>query len=284
MTQLKSKTLTVQCNNEYDTLNHVIVVSPDYMEITTVINETQMHYTDDNIDVEKAKRQHEYFVEVLRDNGVSVTFLDAQPELNEQVFTRDIGFTVEDKFFLTNMGQEIRKPENDLLKTYLEDNHIEFIPFLDATVEGGDVIIDNSHVWVGRSARTESEAADFLKTHLPHHEVTEIKLREDILHLDCVFNILEDNLALIFADGMDEASVDILRKEYEILEVTEEEQFQMGPNVLSIGSKKVLSLPENSRINKKLQEMGYEVFEIPFSEIIKSGGAYRCCSLPVNRG
>lgn len=275
---------TVHCNNEYDSLNYVIAAPPDYMKITSIINETQSHYAKTNIDIETAIREHKNFINVLKNNGAELTYLSTSPDLNEQVFTRDIGFAIQDKFFLSNMNHPIRKRETELLNDCLNENRLAFIPFEDSNIEGGDVIVDNDLVWVGISERTEESSLELLKSHLPHHEVTPIHLSLDILHLDCVFNILEGRNALIYPDGMDQTSFDILRRHYHLIEITEEEKFQMGPNVLSIGDKKVISMPENRRINEKLRTLGYEVIEVSFSEIIKSGGSFRCCSLPLNRG
>src|SRR5699024_863785 len=97
-------------------------------------------------------------------------------------------------------------------------------------------------------------------------------------------NLLNSETALIYKDGIrDKQVLQKLENRYELIEVTKEEQFQMGTNVLSIGGHKVISLPENSRINTTLKEKGFHVIEVPFSEIIKSGGSFRCCSLPLLR-
>lgn len=68
-----------------------------------------------------------------------------------------------------------------------------------------------------------------------------------------------------------------------LVKVTEEEQFQLGTNVLSIGNKRVLSLPVNGKVNKQLRNRGFQVIEVDITEIIKSGGSFRCCTLPITR-
>jgi N-dimethylarginine dimethylaminohydrolase len=54
--------------------------------------------------------------------------------------------------------------------------------------------------------------------------------------------------------------------------------------VLCIGNKKILSLPINKQVNQNLRNRGFEVIEVDISEIIKSGGSFRCCTLPILRG
>ncbi|WP_077604403.1 dimethylarginine dimethylaminohydrolase family protein [Oceanobacillus sojae] len=274
---------TIHCQNEYDPLQQVIVAPPDYMKITTVINETQSHYAKENINISKATKQHHFFVETLEYHGAEVISLSTKPDLNEQVFTRDIGFTLHDRLFAANMDRDIRKEETRILKNWLHEEQLDYTSFINTSIEGGDVIIDNDQIWVGLSQRTKQAAVDYLREQFPHLQITAIPLRSDILHLDCVFNILEGKHALIYPDGLSKSAYQILSEQYTLVEVTKEEQFSMAPNILSIGDKKVISLPENKRVNNTLKELGYHTIEVPFSEIIKSGGSFRCCTLPLYR-
>ena len=68
-----------------------------------------------------------------------------------------------------------------------------------------------------------------------------------------------------------------------MIEVTDEEAFTLGTNVLSIGDKKIISLPVNKKVNEELEKRGFEVIEVDLTEIIKSGGSFRCCTLPIER-
>jgi len=274
----------VHSSNEYSTLKKVIVVSPTFMEIREVINEVQASYAAENIDKTVAVNQHEGFVRTLKDEGVNVIQLRPDENLNEQVFTRDIGFTVDRHLFVSNMEKDLRKPETERLKQWLRDQEIPYQQLTAAPIEGGDVIVDEQTLWIGISDRTNKDAAKELQEKLPDFEVNQIPIREDVLHLDCTFNLLNSETALIYKDGIrDKQVLQKLENRYELIEVTKEEQFQMGTNVLSIGNRKVISLPENSRINTTLKEKGFHVIEVPFSEIIKSGGSFRCCSLPLLR-
>lgn len=181
------------------------------------------------------------------------------------------------------MKEAIRKNEQDVLLEWLQQNKVAYYPFKTGSIEGGDVIIDHSKVWAGISDRTSKEAVAVLQSQLPNHEVIPIKLRKDILHLDCIFNIIDDQTALIYPPAMDSDAYLLLKEMYTLIEVTEEEQFHLGPNVLSLGNRQIISLPENKRMNQKLTEMGFQIIETPFSEIIKSGGSFRCCTLPLIR-
>lgn len=273
---------TTQCNTEYDTLLRVILCQPKFMAIDEVINDVQKQYEDENINVELAMKQHKEFEKLLKKHGVEVIKLPSSEQFPEQVFTRDIGFTVGDDIFVAEMASDIRKGEEEALEEWLDDEDIAFQTTTNR-VEGGDVIVDRGTLFVGISSRTSIEAAEKLKDDLPDYTIIPIPFDEKYLHLDCVFNILSPEVGLIFPRAFDPGIVDMLAATYKLIEVSEEEQFTMGTNVLSIGNKKVFSLPQNKQVNARIRAHGFEVIEVDFSEIIKSGGSFRCCSMPINR-
>ncbi len=277
------ETAITQCDTEYDTLRRVILCPPRFMAIEEVINDVQKKYEDENINVELAMKQHEEFERTLKEHGVEVIKLPASEQFPEQVFTRDIGFTVGDELFVSEMASEIRQGEEEVLEDWLEEEDIPFQTTTDR-VEGGDVIVDRQTVYVGISSRTSEAAVRQLKHDLPDHEIVQVPFDEKYLHLDCVFNILSPEVGLIFPKALDQQTIDMLAdRKYKLIEVSEEEQFTMGTNVLSIGDKKVFSLPQNKNVNAAMRAHGFEVIEVDFSEIIKSGGSFRCCSMPVVR-
>ena len=271
------------CRSEYGTLQRVIVCEPKYMEIQEVINETQEHYIDENINKNIAKNQHEAFITKLEEQDVEVIRLSASEQFPEQVFTRDIGFTIGDDIFISEMGRDIREGEEEALEKWLQSTNTLYNKLRTNKIEGGDVIIDRDSVFVGISSRTSMDAVRELSKKLPDHETIPIPFNEKYLHLDCVFNILSPTVALIFPEALDDKTVKMLSDRYTLIEVSKEEQFTLGTNVLSIGDKKVFSLPQNTEVNKQMRAFGFNVIEVDFSEIIKSGGSFRCCSMPVER-
>ncbi|PWA13244.1 hypothetical protein DCC39_02015 [Pueribacillus theae] len=272
------------CMDEYSTLKKVILCPAHHMEIREVINHTQEHFAKEDIDKSLAAEQHKHFTDALESYGIEVVLLPADKKFPEQVFTRDIGFTLGNTVFLGNMRREIRQGEEKILEEQLAKHHIPFQSLQKGSIEGGDVIIDRNKLWIGVSTRTSKEAIDELQKQLPHLEVTAVPFLDDYLHLDCVFNIVSPDEAVIFPKALDKKMVDALAAHYDLIEVTEEEQFTLGTNLLSIGNRTLFSLPMNKNINKKLKERGFNVIEVDISEIIKSGGSFRCVTLPLVRG
>ncbi|ARI78469.1 dimethylarginine dimethylaminohydrolase family protein [Halobacillus mangrovi] len=274
---------SIHCETEYSVLKRVIVVKPAFMKINEVINETQKHYEGTNIDIPLAIHQHKTFVNTLKEHHVDVCELPTEPDLPEQVFTRDIAFTIYDQLFIASMGEEVRQNETEILKSWLQKYGLPFHEGFSDSIEGGDVVIDGTTIWVGKSGRTSYSAIEELQSRLPSHKIEPLSLTEDILHLDCVFNIINDDTALLYPPAFTSEDLRKIKSQFHIINVTEDEKFHMGPNVLSIGNKKIISLSQNKRLNGEIESQGFQVIPVDFSEIIKSGGAFRCCTLPLQR-
>lgn len=271
------------CASEYGVLERVILCEPKHMTIRDVINETQKHFKNEGIHIKKAMEQHKQFVETLQEHGVDVILLPTQDKYHEQVFTRDIGFTLGQTIFVAEMASDVRKGEEDVLKEWLEQEEISYYNLIGDHIEGGDVIIDRNTIYIGLSNRTNQQSIDHMQSLISDFEVIGVPFKEKYLHLDCVFNILSPDLALFFPEAFTEKEKSILDSRYELIEVSNEEQFTLGTNVLSIGNKKIISLPVNKGVNAQLRSRGFEVIEVDITEIIKSGGSFRCCTLPLLR-
>lgn len=282
-TVIKGEYKHVNCDSEYGALKKVIVCEPRYMKIDEIINETQRHFAKDNINMKRAMKQHQLFVETMKSNGVDVYKLPAIEKFPEQVFTRDIGFTIGETVFVSRMGSNIRDGEEKVLRNWLLEHQISLSLIEGDRIEGGDVIVHGDTVYIGVSGRTSEETIQELQSQLPHMNVISIPFDPIFLHLDCVFNILSEKDALIYRHAFEEKDYQRLAEKFDVIEVDKDEQFTMGTNVLSIGHKKVLSLPVNENVNAKLRKRGYEVLEVDISEIIKSGGSFRCCTMPLYR-
>lgn len=273
----------IYCSNEYGKLERVIVCPPEHMEIKKIINNTQRVYASTNIDRLLARKQHNQFISVLKENGTEVIETPVYPVLNEQVFTRDVGFAIGGTFYLSHMANPVRKDEPPVLEKTLQNHGFPYKKPFRHPIEGGDVIVDEDIVWIGISERTTMVAAENLAKLLPFHRIEQLKIDKEILHLDCAFNVIGEDWALIYREAFTDEGVEKLKKRYNLIEVSEEEQFTMGTNTLSIGNSQIISLPENTEVNKRMAEYGFEIIEVDFSEIIKSGGSFRCCSLPLVR-
>ncbi|MFC4077064.1 dimethylarginine dimethylaminohydrolase family protein [Salinithrix halophila] len=271
------------CWSEYDPLKRVVLCPPRHLRIDQVINEVQARFQEEGINTNLAEAQHRNLVETLRRYGIDVILLEPDPAFADQVFTRDIGFTLGSRLFVSNMEEDIRKGEERIFTDWLIRSHIPFHLIRSGSIEGGDVMIDRETIWVGDSGRTSRQAVEELSKELPGMEIIPLAFPAKFLHLDCVFNVLSPREALIYPQAFQPEDLKQLSARYELIEVERKEQFTLGTNILSLGNRTLLSLPINSRVNETMRRQGFHVVEVDLSEIIKSGGAFRCSTLPLVR-
>jgi N-dimethylarginine dimethylaminohydrolase len=286
--------MEVFVDSETAPLRSVIVGYPDnFLQVDAeIINETQRQYYHgpDAPTPQAVTEQLNGFIDVLRSRGVNVLQPHALPYVPDQMMTRDIGVVIGRTFIVTTMAAKSRRLEwrgySHLFERFPEDVKVLFGPE-DLVIEGGDVIVDRGKVFVGIGQRTTLAGAAWLMQLVPDYEIVPITLSglhegEDVLHLDCSFLPVGDGHALIYPGGMREIPA-TLRETYDLIEVTREEQQLLGTNVLSLSPDAVVSQPTMVRINDEMRARGIEVVEVPYSEPPKTGGSFRCCTLPLHR-
>ncbi len=244
------------------------------------------------------------FEQVLKKHGVQVY----RPELLEnvnQIFTRDIGFVIDDTFIKSNILPD-REAEFQAIEGILSQFDQQKIvqPPEEVHIEGGDVMPWGKYIFVGTyrrpdypdyiTARTNAAAVDFLQKTFPHKQVVPFDLkksntdpRENALHLDCVFQPVGYDKAIIHKEGFLEPAqyrflVDLFGEE-NLFHINKDEMYDMYANVFSISPNIVVSEKHNKRLNNWLKEQGFTVEEVPYKEIAKQEGLLRCSTLPLQR-
>ncbi len=245
------------------------------------------------------------FEKVLKKHDVEV-YRPALIKDYNQVFARDVAFVIDDEMIISNIIDE-RYDEQDAYRKIFARvgwKHIINLPET-AHIEGGDVIVWNDFVFVGTSynpdyrsiktARTNEYAIEILKEYFPKKRFIDLDLKKDdknpyngILHLDCTFNPVGKDKCIIYKDGfVDESDYQLILDifgEENCFHVTDEEMFEMNPNIFSISPEIVVSDKAFTRMNNHLRdEWGMTVEEIPYREISKMGGLLRCSTLPLVR-
>ncbi|MBA4601570.1 dimethylarginine dimethylaminohydrolase family protein [Thermoactinomyces mirandus] len=272
------------CDHEYTPLKEVIMCPPAFFDIKEVINRVQLAHLDEPIDRDKAKSQFYHVVDKLKEYEVQVMLLTPNRQFTDQIFTRDIGFVLGNSLQIAHMKEPIRQGEEKWLEKWLDEKKIPYLKRLDSPIEGGDVLIHGHQLWIGEGDRTTSEAVSSLQNRFPSFEIHSISYPAKYLHLDCILSILSETEAIVYPPAFSSQSYEQIKQNWpDLITVTEEEQFGLAVNILSIGNKTVFSQPRFPRLNDELRRRGYVVEKIDISEIVKSGGAFRCITLPLLR-
>lgn len=251
------------------------------------INSTQaLYYKSDPPRLEKLLAEQYCFMSALKSRGVEIVLATPRADCTNQLNTRDVAFVIGNKFIVSPMKEKERQNEHLALDAFissLESNDIVLRPEY-GIIEGGDIVLGQSKIYVGISQRTNSMGLKWLMENFSdNYEIVPVYLQDNFLHLDVVFNILSSDTSLIFADGIKPNSLEIIRSSFKTIETYADEQINLPTNVFSIDENTVIADPRNKKTNKRIQAAGKEVVEIDFSEISKIGGSFRCSTCPINR-
>ena len=246
----------------------------------------------------------EAFYQVFQKYGVKV-FRPEMIENYNQIFTRDIGFVIDDLFIKANILPD-RERELDAIQ-YITD---QFDPSKvvrppeEVHIEGGDVMLWNNYIFIGTykgsdykdyiTARTNMAGVAYIADLFPNKIVkafdlvkSKIEARDNALHLDCCFQPVGKNKGIIYKSGFREEAdylflVSLFGKD-NLFHITRDEMYDMNSNVFSIDENVVVSERNFTRLNSWLRSNGFIVEEIPYAEIAKQEGLLRCSTLPLIR-
>jgi N-dimethylarginine dimethylaminohydrolase len=232
-------------------------------------------------------------------------FRPKQIEDCNQIFTRDIGFVIDNIFVKANILPD-REEELEAIQYVLDQVALDHVirPPEEVHVEGGDVMLYNDYIFVGTYrgadyadyiiARTNEKGVEWLRESFPTKKVVSFNLRKDnldpynnALHLDCCFQPVGTDKCILYKGGF------LQEEEYQFLvdlfgkkncfEITQEEMYHMNSNVFSIAPDVVISERNFTRLNAWLRSHDITVEEVPYAEIAKQEGLLRCSTLPLIR-
>ena len=244
------------------------------------------------------------FETVLKKYGVTVFRPQLISDYN-QIFTRDIGFVIDDVFIKSNILPD-RERELDAIQYVIDQIQPAHVvrPPEEVHIEGGDVMLWENYIFVGTykgsdykdyiTARTNMQGVEYLRKLFPNKIVKEfdlvkskIEARDNALHLDCCFQPVGKDKAIIYKRGFREEAdylflLQLFGKD-NLFHIKRKEMYHMYSNVFSIAPDVVVSERKFTRLNNWLRKNGFTVEEIPYAEIAKQEGLLRCSTLPLIR-
>ena len=242
--------------------------------------------------------------EVLIKHNVNVYRPEVINDYN-QIFSRDIGFVIDDFFVVANILPD-RSNEIFAIQKVLDlipKNKIIELPD-ECHIEGGDVILNNDYIFIGtydgidysnfKTARTNYKAIKFLKEKFPAKKIisfdlikSDLEPTKNALHLDCCLQPVGNGKLVACPNAF------LKRDQYEwllnhfgkenILEISLNEMSEMKCNFFSIDTNIVVSEKSFTKLNSWLRGFDIIVEEINYREISKQGGLLRCSTLPLIR-
>jgi dimethylargininase len=235
-----------------------------------LINALSGHHKKHRIDFQTASEQHLKYTEALQQAGARVVTLEPLAGFPDGTFIEDTAVILGRNAVICPMKAETRRGETasvaEVIKNYRTIQHLK----PPVTVDGGDVLITDSTVFIGQSSRTNREAVTALA--LACEKPCQPIAVKRGLHLKSAVSYLGGNLLVI-----DPASIDASPfKNFEWIEVEENERY--AANCLRLG-KSVLMPSGYPKVADRIRRHGFEVIELEMSEFEKADGSITCLSL-----
>ncbi|MBI3400361.1 MAG: dimethylargininase [Acidobacteria bacterium] len=228
------------------------------------------------IDFDLARAQHRAYEQALRDAGYLVDHLEGGVDQPDSVFVEDIAVVFDELAVIARPGAPSRRPEVTSVTRALD--RLRKLHFIvpPGTLDGGDVLVVGTRVFVGISTRTNHDAAIQMHQILsPHgYEIREVVVH-GCLHLKSAVTALTDDLLLVNSAWIDTTQLPGFR----FLEVDPAEP--SGANALRLDDR-ILYSSAFPRTAERIRQAGLRVHTIDASEVAKAEGAVTCCSLLVS--
>jgi dimethylargininase len=225
------------------------------------------------IDLDRARDQHAAYATLLRDLGLEVVELPADPAFPDCCFVEDVAVVLDEVALLAMPGAPSRRGEvrvvAEALVRYRRIERVE----LPATLEGGDVLRVGRTLFVGRSARTNEAGIERLRqvAEPVGYRVVPVPVT-GCLHLKSAMTALDDERIVVNGDWLDPGPLRTL----ETVPVASGEPG--AANVLRAGGKVVVhaGFPQTG---ERIARLGYDVRTLDVSEFLKAEAALTCKSL-----
>jgi len=227
-------------------------------------------------DLSLMQAHHADYIAALRSTGATVVELDAAEAFPDSVFVEDTALCLPEGAVVMRPGAPTRLGEAALMEPHLRAlyGQVLRIEGADSFIEGGDILVTETEVLVGRSARTNGAGvAELARLIAPWgHKLREVFTPPGVLHFKTDCSLLDAETILstkrLDASGCFDG--------YRVIHVADGEEACAN----TIRFNELVIMPAGfPRTRDALVQAGYKVQEIGNSECAKLDGGMSCLSL-----
>ena len=232
---------------------------------------------------------HGEMASAYEDAGVTLHRLEPDPALRYQVFSRDSSIWSSEGPIVTQMHQWWRRGEYAPVIRFYEQAGIPISHMVTAgAFEGGDVVMPKARTaLIGHcEERTQKPAAQQVCGWLEElgWEVRLQPFDPHFVHIDVIVNVVAPGLAVISEECAPDGLADWLRSlGLELIDASYREVMDLGANVMSLGSDRVISSSAATALNERLRGMGLTVYDPDLWPFTMGGGGPHCLAQPLRR-
>jgi dimethylargininase len=244
------------------------------------------------VDLDRARREHDGFVELLTRLGVAVHELGVETASPDLTYTFDPLLVTDRGAIPLRSGKPTRRGEETVLEAWTRERGIPTIGRVEApgTVDGGDTFWLRPDLFcIGRSLRTNASGAAQLAAlvggDVRTFDVPNATGPADCLHLLSLISPLADDLAVVYLPMLPAGLYALLRElDVTLVAVPEDEFATQATNVLAVQPGVLVMMAGNPHTERALRDRGCEVHVYQAAEIGMNGsGGPTCLTRPILR-
>jgi dimethylargininase len=226
------------------------------------------------IDLARALDQHARYVSMLREHGLEIIHAPEAPEQPDGLFVEDTLVVIAGMAILTRPGAATRRAETISIESLVKERGLPIERIVaPGRLDGGDVLVVNRHVLVGRSSRSNVRAIAQLAGFraCQKREVLGVTLH-GVLHLKSAVTRLPDGALIALPKCVD--TFQLRKLGYQVHQAAE----ASGADVLCLGQ--TVILPSSAPLTaEQLRSLGHQVRLIDISELEKLEAGVTCMSV-----
>lgn len=231
---------------------------------------------DPPLSVEVARRQHAAYCDALTASGYRLVEVEPDNDHPDCLFVEDAAVVIGDQGLATRPGHESRRGEVDAVAdavTEIVRVHRTQPP---ATIDGGDVLVVGSRVFVGLSRRTNRQGAAAVATLAEPQGMSTSRVPVgDVLHLKSGLSAVDDETVLWHPTSCDRDDLEGVR----VVVVPGDDP--EAANVVRLADGRILVGSHHPRVGALVASLGHEVVTTAVSEIARADGGLTCMSIRV---
>lgn len=236
------------------------------------------------VDVARAVRQWEGLRDTYRRLGHDVQVLDPAPGLPDMVFAADGGLVVDGVALGARFRYPHRQGESAPYLDWFRAAGLQRVAQPVHVNEGeGDLLVVGERVLAGTGFRTDPAAHAEVGRHFGLEVVSLQLVDPRYYHLNTALGVVDRETVAYLPQAFDAASRAVLERLYPDAIIAEPRDTEvLGLNLVGDGRHVVLPV-QAVRLAEALAERGYEPVPVDVSELARSGGGVKCCTLELHR-
>jgi N-dimethylarginine dimethylaminohydrolase len=261
---------------------HYLMCPPTYFDVRYSINPWMNPARP--VDAHRAMAQWQWLMEAFLDLGHKVDLIDPVPGLPDMVFAANAGTVVNGRVLLARYRYPQRAAEAPAYCEWFKTHGYPQATFATMVNEGeGDHLVTAGRILCGRGFRTDPDAHGEMARYFDRPVVPLDLVDPRFYHLDTALAVLDDESdeIMYYPGAFSRDSRAVLARLYpDAILAGEQDAVTLGLNAVSDG-RNVLLPAAAANLAAALRERGFHPLGLDLSELLKSGGGVKCCTLEI---